>query len=91
MKSSVRNKPFAANVVTITRNIDDYNSAIFFKDVFPTEASLYAIQQCDGSELINLANIGDINSPNGPTNTLGISGFLLYTFSPFPDSGIPPL
>jgi hypothetical protein len=84
-KTSVRNKPFAANVVTIIRNIDDYNDNIFYRTTYPTEISLYGIQYSDGSDLINLPYVGDIDSPNGPTITLGISAFLQYDFTIFPE------
>lgn len=84
-KSSVRSKPFAANVVTITRNIDDYNSNIFYRSVYPTDVTIYGIEYSDGSDLLNLPDVGDIEAPNGPTVTLGISAFLTYQVLTLPE------
>jgi hypothetical protein len=63
----------------------DLNSAIFFKDVFPTNVSIYGIQYSDGSDYLNLPYVGDIDAPNGPTGSLGLEPFLNYEFTPFPE------
>jgi hypothetical protein len=68
MNYSARQRPVAAGVIIIVKNVDDYTTNIFDKITYPTLVLASIGPYVDGSEpFIPLIN------ENGPTSCLGLN------------------